>query len=70
MKYQLHISEYKDMTDETVKTIKATTTQYTIKGLEAGTKYYIRIRPITTADGKNYSGVLSKVKGVTTKKKK
>ena len=68
VKYQIHISEYKDMTDETVKSVKSTTTAYTIKGLDPATKYYIRVRPITTADGKNYTGALNAVKGVKTKK--
>ena len=68
VKYQIHISEYKDMTDETVKSVKSTTTAYTIKGLDPATKYFIRVRPITTADGKNYTGALNSVKGVTTKK--
>ena len=66
--YQISYATNKKMKNAEKVTVKGgTRTKYVLKGLEAGKTYYIRVRAIRKIKGKNYSGILTKIKKVKVK---
>lgn len=63
--YKIRVSTTKDMAD--YETYKTTKTSYTITGLKAGQKYYVRVIPYVKVDGKVYRGAMSKREAKTVK---